>query len=385
MANMSTSIGSKEAARLLGVTTATLYAYVSRGMLSRDVAVDGRTSLYDREEIEQLATRSRRRAPLERPSIDVQISTAITRLDDRGPVIRGHALLELARTHTFEQVAELLMVGELGEPGATWAVDRRALSRAQAIIDAASPVEPLTAMSLVAGSMASEFAPSEAADAARRVLGITPSLFAAPQRGDVATRLARSWIRRPTPALVGAISRALVLLADHGLATSTLAVRVAASVRTAPASAIACGLDVVAGPYHGMASEAAATLFEDAAARGVGHVIAERLAAGQRLPGFGHSVYRNGDPRFEPLLDAVMELPGDPDRRAVVDEVLAESGRAIGHLPNIDLALGALYFLGGLPADAPLFAIARIPGWVAHYTEELDERPVRFRGLARTR
>ena len=385
MAGMSTSVGSKEAARLLGVTTATLYAYVSRGLLTRDVAVDGRTSLYDREEIERLASRSRRREPLERPSIDVQISTAVTRLDDRGPMIRGHALLELATTHSFEQVAELLMTGRLGEPKATWPCDRAALARSRSIVDAASPVQPLTAMSLAAAAMAAEFAPTEAADAGRRVLGVVPSLFGGPQGGDIATRLARAWTRRPSPLLVAAISRALVLLADHGLATSTLAVRVAASVRTTPASAIACGLEVVAGPYHGMASQASAALFEDAAARGAAQVIAERRDAGRRLPGFGHSVYRNGDPRFEPLLDAVMALSGDPDRRTVVDEVLAEAGRTIGHLPNVDLALGALYFLGGLPPDAPLFAIARIPGWVAHYAEELDERPVRFRGLAKER
>ena len=385
MANMSTSIGSKEAARLLGVTTATLYAYVSRGFLTRSVAVDGRTSLYERQEIEQLAARSRRREPLERPSIDVQISTAVTRLDDRGPLIRGHALLELATTHSFEQVAELLLSGRLGEPGAVWPCDRDELARSRSIIDAASPIEPLTAMSLAAGAMAADFAPTEAAHAGRRLLGVIPSLFGGPQRGDIATRLARAWTRRPSPELVAAISRALVLLADHGLATSTLAVRVAASVRTAPASAIACGLDVVAGPYHGLASRAAATLFEDAADRGADRVIAERSDAGRRLPGFGHSVYRNGDPRFEPLLDTVMALPGDASRRTVVDEVLTEAGRTIGHLPNIDLALGALSFLGGLPVDAPLFAIARIPGWVAHYEEELDERPVRFRGLAKER
>ena len=227
---VSTSIGAKEAARLLDVTTATLYAYVSRGMLSRAVAVDGRTSLYDRGEVEQLANRSRRRTPAERPSIDVQISTAVTRLDDAGPMIRGHALLELARTHSFEQVAELLMVGELPHEPVRWPVDRIELKRARAIADAASPLDPLSVLSVIASAVGHRFDQEHAADAGRLLLALAPSLSGGPLRGDLAGRLARAWVRRPSPQLVAAIAHALVLLADHGLATSTLAVRVAASV-----------------------------------------------------------------------------------------------------------------------------------------------------------
>ncbi len=382
---MSTAIGAKEAARLLGVTTATLYAYVSRGVLSREVAVDGRTSLYDRTEVEQLANRSRRRTPTERPSIDVQISTAVTRLDDAGPVIRDHSLLELAGTHTFEQVADLLMDGELPSVPVTWSVDRTALDRARAIVDAASPLDPVTTLSITAASIGDRFGQEHAADAGRHLLALAPSLIGGPMRGDMATRLARAWVRRPSPQLVAAIARALVLLADHGLATSTLAVRVAASVRAAPPAAIACGLDVVAGPLHGAASQSSAALFDDAAESGAAAAVGGRLDAGLPLPGFGHSVYRSGDPRFGPLLDAVRAVPADAAQRAVVDEVLSVAGRSTVHLPNVDLALGALYFLGGIPHDAPIFAIARVPGWVAHYREELLERPVRFRGLATAR
>ena len=82
---------------------------------------------------------------------------------------------------------------------------------------------------------------------------------------------------------------------------------------------------------------------------------------------------------------AVGRIPAPAHRFDVVDGVIAEAGRSIGHLPNIDLALGALYYIADLPRDAPLFAIARIAGWAAHYDEELGERPVRFRGLARHR
>ena len=77
-----------------------------------------------------------------------------------------------------------------------------------------------------------------------------------------------------------------------------------------------------------------------------------------------------GERVFAPLLPAVNEL-------------LDVSGALVSQHPNVDLSLGALTYVAGLPADVPLFAIARLAGWTAHYLEELEERPLRFRGLAR--
>lgn len=381
---MSTLIGAREAARMLGVTKPTLYAYVSRGVLSRQVAVDGRTSLYDRDEIDELSNRSRRRTPAERPSIDVQIATAITQLHDDSPTYRGHRVVDLAGSHRFEDVTDLLLADDLDGDVGGWKLDRVALARAKRIVAAAEPCDPITALALTALSLGDR-PPDDAARTARDLITLAPSVLGGPMHGDVAERLARLWVRRPTDELVAAISCALVLLADHELATSTLAVRVAASVRAAPAAAIATGLNVVAGPLHGAASQAACAMFDEAAADGATNAVQRRLREGDRLPGFGHTVYRTGDPRFGPLLDAVRSIPAPRERREIVDEVIGEAGRSIGHLPNIDLALGAMYHVGGLPRDAPIFAIARIAGWAAHYEEEIRERPVRFRGLSASR
>lgn len=381
---MSTLIGANEAAATLGVTKPTLYAYVSRGLVARQAAVDGRTSLYDRAEIEALANRSRRRPTTERPSIDVQIATAITRLHDDSPTYRGRRVLDLIDTYSFEQVADLLLTGDATGHPADWGVDRAGLARARRIVDAAAPVDPMTALALAARSLDAS-ADDISATVARRLISIIPSLLGGPQRGGIAERLTRAWQPRPTPPLVDAISLALVLLADHELATSTLAVRVAASVRASPAAAIAAGLDVVSGPLHGAASRAATALFRHAAETDPATAVRAAMAGGRRLPGFGHTVYRSGDPRFEPLLTAVRAIPAAPERIAVVDDVIREAGRSIGHLPNIDLALGALTHVAELPLEAPIFGIARIAGWAAHYDEELAERPVRFRGLSRER
>ncbi|MEJ7800344.1 MAG: citrate/2-methylcitrate synthase [Ilumatobacter sp.] len=381
---MTTLIGAREAAHLLGVSRPTLYAYVSRRLVSRQVAVDGRTSLYDRVEIEELASRSSRRGTPERPSIDVQITTGVTRLHDEGPTLRGRSLLELADRHSYEQVAELLMTGELPARPVVWRPERTRLERARTMCGA-GPIDPIAALSVVAAGLDDRSGGGCAASTGRHLLAVAPSLLGGPASGDLATRLSRAWRRSPSPELVYAVSQALILLADHELATSTLAVRLAASVRATPAAALATGLNVVGGSLHGAASRAAADLFGDAAERGARAAIHDRLDADGRLPGFGHSVYHNGDPRFGPLLRAVRAVPDADGVGEVVDAVLAESGRSVGDLPNVDLALGALTFVAHLPTDAPLFAIARIPGWVAHYDEELTERPLRFRGVAQDR
>src|SRR4051794_27940812 len=116
---MSRYVGATEAARLLGVQKSTLYAYVSRGLIGRRVAVDGRTSLYAVDDVEGLAGRVRKREAEPRPSLDVQIVTGVTTLDESGVRYRGRDVATLARAHTFEQVAELLWTGAAGA-APTW-------------------------------------------------------------------------------------------------------------------------------------------------------------------------------------------------------------------------------------------------------------------------
>src|ERR1700729_1372744 len=99
-----------EAARRLGVKPATLYAYVSRGVLSRGKAADGRASLFDAAEVERLARRGRPRRPA--GTADITVESAITELTADSLRFRGHDAIRLAVTRTFEEVAELLWTGE---------------------------------------------------------------------------------------------------------------------------------------------------------------------------------------------------------------------------------------------------------------------------------
>jgi citrate synthase len=378
-------VGADEAARQLGVQKATLYAYVSRGLIQRRVAVDGRTSLYSAADLDTLIQRARRRDVQPRPSIDVQIVTSITALDETGVRYRGHDVAELARTCHFEQVAELLWTGVLSD-NVVWpppAPDDRAVARR---VTRAVRGPALPAMVAVASALGTRHPDDDAPIAARRLLGVVPVVLGEPDGGPdgtMAARLARCWQPGATGALVAVVDRALVLLADHELATSTLAVRVAGSTWTPPYQAFAAGLAVIQGPLHGAATQLVHEVLVECEQYGAGFVVAERLRARERLPGFGHKIYKGDDPRLTPLLEAIAMLP-DPQRRLdVLDDLMREAGVRLTRRPNIDLGLGALAFVAELPADVPIFAVARLAGFAAHLVEELAERPLRYRGLAR--
>ena len=94
-------------------------------------------------------------------------------------------------------------------------------------------------------------------------------------------------------------------------------------------------------------------------------------------------IYKGDDPRLAPLLEVVAELPDPQHRRAVVDDLLAETGVRFTRRPNVDLGLGALAFVAGLPATCRCSPSPASPASPPTSIEELQERPLRYRGLAR--
>ncbi|MEL6893128.1 MAG: citrate/2-methylcitrate synthase [Actinomycetota bacterium] len=381
---MTTYVRAPEAARRLDVTLNTLYAYVSRGRISRTTAADGRTSLFDLDEVAALRERSRRKPPELPPSIDVRIATGVTNLDEAGVRYRGHRVVDLI-DERFEVVAELLWSGQLPDPDhppAPWPT----------IPAGTLPAEPPSIAALVRlalavdGHVGCSARPDDPVAVGRLVLGSVPDALGTgvdSASAPFAERLAGCWQPRPHRAFVDAINAVLILLADHELATSTLAVRVATSTRSSTAMSVVAGLAAVSGSLHGGAAAEAHDLIDRSMRLGPRQVLGDLLDRGERVPGFGHSIYRNVDPRFELLFERVREIPGAHAVVDTVDALVAGSSITIARAPNVDLALGALLAAAHLPADTPLFAIARIAGWIAHHAEELDERPIRYRGLAR--
>jgi citrate synthase len=367
-----------EAAKRLGVKPATLYAYVSRGVLRRRRGADGR-SLFDADEVERLARRGRpRRGPA---PAEVVIESEITALGADRPYYRGRDALEMAHSHEFEAVAGWLWTESFVE-GEPWRAAPEAVAAGRAAQSAlAADVLPQERLQVVVPALG-------AADPRR--LNLEPEAVTAVGRSMIAGMVAclppssdqpgptiatQLWPKlAPASAeLVDTLRVALVLLADHELAASTLAARVAASVRAHPYAVVSAGLAAMGGALHGGASLGAEALLAEVRRSGqAGPVIGLRLRRGERIPGFGHSVYKGQDGRGRLLLDRIRAAAPDHDGLAAADAVLAEARRH--GLPefNIDFALAVLAAVAGMAAGSgeAIYAIARTAGWLAHALEE---------------
>jgi citrate synthase len=386
---MERMLQSEEAARRLGVKVATLYAYVSRGLLTSHPEPDGRRSLFALAEIEQLAKRRRSGSRVETGL--ATITTGVTQLRAGGPYYRGRPATELASRMTFEEVAALLWETEvegdwtppdLGKCPLTLVSDR--MRWALVMCGANDPSR-------------ADLSPGAVIRAARRVIAALTSV-AVPGPGggggsgaSIAMRLAQGLTGAAVQLSTGrdadewaaALNAALILMADHELATSTLAVRVAACTRADLYDSLLAGLATLAGPLHGAASQGAYELLVNVERDGASRAINALLHRHENLPGFGHKIYKEGDPRFAALWDLARPVLSE-QRCELFLEILERAAADGVPQPNCDLALAALSWGTGMPPDAgrTIFTVARIAGWTAHYQEELMERPLRFRTRA---
>jgi len=417
---MTAWITAEAAAERLGIKRATLYAYVSRGVLVRRRAPKGRGSLFDAAEIEKLARRGRpRRAP---GGAELVIESALTEISGDRLRYRGHEVTALAGARSFEDVASLLWTGDFTAPAGWQATPEAVAVGAAAQSALRAPAGWQATPEAVAVGAAAQSALPAAALPLERLQVIVPALAATdPLRlhldqpavvaagramiagmvdclpdqreraadgvdqpvPDIATRLWGKICPAEAEGLLAALRAALVLLADHELAASTLAVRVAASVRADPYAAVATGLGALGGPLHGGASLGAEAMLAAAAGpRDAPGVVGDLLRRTGRVPGFGHFVYRAGDPRAICLLDLVARGAPESPRLAVAEAVRTEMRRRALPEPNIDFALAVLADVAGMISGAgeAVFAVARAAGWIAHALEEYArEVPLRPR------
>jgi citrate synthase len=412
-------IGAAEAAERLGIKPASLYAYVSRGVLTRRREPDGRASMFDAEEIEELAQRGRpRRLTGGAAPGELVIESALTEITSRTPRYRGYDATDLALRCSFEDVAMLLWTGTLpgGAPpeNATaagtdgpdvvdahgWTATPAAVAAGRAA-QAALPAEtlPLERIQVIVPALAAvdQFRlhldrPAVVAAGKALIAGLTEALPAAgaesagrPRRPDgVAARLAsRLCPAAATAGLIRVINAALILVADHELAASTLAARVAASMRADPYAVVSTGLGAMTGALHGGAALGAELMLGSAGrAADAPRVVGDVLRRGEKLPGFGHFVYRDGDPRANLLLRLIAEYAPDSERLAVASAVTAEARRRALPDPNIEFALAVLAAAAGMVRGAgeAMFATGRTAGWLAHALEEYERNiPIRPR------
>lgn len=406
-------IGAAEAAGRLGIKPASLYAYVSRGVLTRRRDSDGRASMFDAAEIAQLARKGRPRRPAS--GSELVIESAITEITDGTLRYRGLDATWLARNQSFEDVATLLWTGSLPEAdggraaAGQWHATPEALTAGMAAQSALPPgTLPLERLQVIVPALAATDQlrlhldrPAVIAAGKALIAGMAGSLpppGGQPEAGDdgrnasaaetrsCARRLAGRLCAGPVPAgLADVLGVAMVLLADHELAASTLAARVAASMRADPYAVVATGLGAMGGALHGGAALGAELMLASAAApEEVPRVVGDLLRRGERLPGFGHFVYQDGDPRANLLLEVTATYAAGSPRLAVASAVVAEVRRRSLPEPNIEFALAVLVDVAGMVRGAgeAVFATARTAGWLAHALEEYDRNiPIRPRGI----
>ena len=369
-------LGALEASRRLGVKPATLYAYVSRGQLRRRPAGGGRQSEYHADDIASLAVRRRRLRP-GRPN-DIVLPTAVTAVSERGPIYRGLLATDLAGSLGFEAVAAHLWgaptSGDWVADPAVLATARRALSGLPTAVDAAQRLLLITAAARAANPVDQGLGPeSVAATAAQMIATLVTAVGDERSRArSIAGELAWGLVGPHPPSVTDALDAALVLLADHELAASTLAVRVAASARCDPYAVEIAGLSVLSGRRHGSASRVLEHVLADVAAgRDPGDALATRLPNDDPVPGFGHPLYPGGDPRAARLLELLRgtALPHGP---APLTAVLSAAARRGLPPANIDAILAGLSFAIGAPPGTGelVFAVARTAGWMAHALEQ---------------
>lgn len=362
----------------LGVQASTVYAYVSRGLLHPVQTSRARGSRFHPEEIIALKKRGRGAAPTQDGAIS-EISSVVS-----GSLhYRGRSALSLASTETFEQAALFVTTGRQSSPGRAWHTDPTIVGTVDRLMRAApDDIAPADRMkiSLAAGGVV---------DPLR--MDLRPVAVVATMQTLVATMVHAAWTpgcsepitqtsiaARLTSALsdgadaeflTPVVEAALILLADHALAPSTVAARIAAAAHANPYSVVLTGLNVGSGSLHGDSPFAIERYLRALDSAKTSAAVLSELS-GALTPGFGHPLYPNRDPRADAILDRLRS--SSSTRMEKVDELLTQVDRRNYPAPNAHFALAALAFVGGFRPGAAeaLFATARSVGWIAHALEE---------------
>jgi citrate synthase len=318
---------------------------------------------------------------------------------------RQHDGVEIARHQTFEAAAALLIDGALPTAG------QESLLRAE--LAAGRNLEPavMAVLRELAGLVSSPLAGLRAAislvvddtptldldqqqrrSQALRVAGAVPSVLAGfhrisngkvPLAADPGLGHAADYVRMvtgstPTPRLARAVETYLLLTAEHGFNASTFTARVVTSTGASVASAMAAAVGALSGPLHGGAPSRVLDMLDDIGEPAATEAWArQQLASGKAVMGFGHAVYRAGDPRSALLREVAMGLGGDLVARAAEIEermlrVLAGWKPEATIVTNVEYYAAVVLHLAGIPQAmfTPTFTTSRVIGWAAHILEQ---------------
>ncbi|MFM8173820.1 MAG: citrate/2-methylcitrate synthase [Pirellulaceae bacterium] len=324
-----------------------------------------------------------------------------------GLTYRGYAIEDLAGQGTFEEVAYLLLFGEL-PTAAGLSQFRSRLQANRPIPDAlievlrqippnAHPMDVLRTGISMLGTLEPESTGTGLA-VAERLLVVAPTILLSWYRHhqnvdrfqlEQGESIAEQFLwglhdQKPEPLAVCAMDLSLILYAEHEWNASTFTARVIASTLSDFYSAITGAIGALRGPLHGGANEAAMELISQM--QDADHAekrLMEMLASKEKVMGFGHRVYKKNDPRSDLIKPWAMRLCEATGRKSMfeisekIEEVMMREKKIF---PNVDFYAASLYHCLGIPTDmfTPIFVLSRIAGWSAHILEQRkDNRLIR--------
>lgn len=376
-------LNSREAARQLNVSAATLYAYVSRGLLRSEPVEGQRTRRYRADDVDRLRKRreiGRKAESIASHALDFGtpvLESGLTLIEDNRLYYRGEDATSLARTASLEDVARLL-----------WQCDDSPFG-----VDNMQPMTPplrrawLAAATLGPVDRCLVLLPAAAAhdhqswvedrqallETGARVLRLlTAAVTARPlSPAPVHEQLAEAW--QVLPGRAHLLRAALVLSADHEFNASAFAARVVASTGANLYGAVTAGLAAINGPRHGGLTRRVAQLFDDLrGARDLDAELARRVRDRVYIPGFGHQLYPDGDVRAATLFSLMREAEPRSAELAFAERLARSVERLIDRKPNVDFATVTVERVLGLPRESALslFLLGRTVGWIAHALEQ---------------
>ncbi|MCA8979299.1 MAG: citrate synthase [Planctomycetes bacterium] len=336
--------------------------------------------------------------------------SSISYIDGQAGILeyRGHRIETLAEKSNFEETSWLLLNGELPTKAQLNGF-RKKLNGYRGIGDDVVEVisklpkqgHPMAALQAGLAMLGMESPVIDVHDAAQRedacarLIAATPTLVAAfararagkpfvapdPNLDTAANFLYMLNGQKPDALEAHVLDVCLVLHADHTMNASTFAARVVASTEADPYSVCASAVGALKGPLHGGANERVLEQLEAIGSAAAVPAWLEKMSASKgKIMGFGHRVYKTKDPRAKRLQTLVREVreklgstPVYDTALALEDAVVAKLG-AKGIHPNVDFFSGIVYEKLGIPTDffTPIFAIARVTGWLAHWCEQMD-------------
>jgi citrate synthase len=373
-----------EAAARLGVHRSTLYAYVSRGQVRAEPDPrNAHASRYVTADVERLRDRKQARlhpGDAARKTLHFGLPvlhSAVTLIEDGRLFYRGQDALHLARTSAFEDVVDILWQAGASMPDvrrdtAALPASLRAVMRPLAPADRLQIVLPFAAR---VDRRASDWSRRGLIATGWRIMGAllaAATLRELPPRRAIADHLATAWKTRHERT-IDLLNTALVLCADHELNVSAFAVRVAASAGSSPYDAVLAGLCALRGTRHGGQTDLVEQLLDESGSpRRLHATVGRRLGRGDPVPGFGHVLYPDGDPRGRLLCDLVTDaLPLSP-AAAWAGAIERVGSDLLCEFPTLDVGLVLLRRALQLPRGAAflLFAVGRSAGWIAHAMEQ---------------